>query len=88
MRTIAPMVLFSAVLAGALVAQDLDSTAGRFPVLEGPYLGQKPPAKMPQLFAPGIVSTGRDDLNAVFSADGTEFILGVRQASACRCGRS
>ena len=26
-----------------------------FPVLEGPYLGQKPPGKIPELFAPSIL---------------------------------
>lgn len=28
-----------------------------FPVLKGPYLGQKPPGVKPEIFAPGIVST-------------------------------
>lgn len=28
-----------------------------FPVLKGPYLGQTPPGKTPQIFAPGIIST-------------------------------
>jgi len=28
-----------------------------FPVLKGPYLGQKPPGKTPEVFAPGIIST-------------------------------
>ena len=32
-----------------------------FPELSGPYLGQKPPGKEPQLFMPGFVST--TDLN-------------------------
>jgi hypothetical protein len=77
-RAIAPMLMFSAILVGALTAQDLASTAARFPVLEGPYLGQKPPGKTPQLFAPGIVSTGMDDLNAVFNADGGEFFFAVK----------
>jgi len=27
-----------------------------FPVLKGPYLGQKPPGKAPEIFAPGIIS--------------------------------
>jgi hypothetical protein len=27
-----------------------------FPVLKGPYLGQKPPGMIPEIFAPGIVS--------------------------------
>ena len=28
-----------------------------WPILKGPYLGQKPPGKIPEIFAPGIVST-------------------------------
>ena len=29
-----------------------------FPVLKGPYLGQKPPGMTPELFAPGIITSG------------------------------
>ena len=29
-----------------------------FPVLKGRYLGQKPPGTKPEIFAPGIISTG------------------------------
>jgi hypothetical protein len=41
-----------------------------FPVLKGPYLGQKPPGMIPKLFAPGIVSTGIYETSLVFSPDG------------------
>jgi hypothetical protein len=45
-----------------------------FPVLKGPYLGQKPPGNIPELFAPGTVS--RDDYfehsAAIFSPNGNE----------------
>jgi hypothetical protein len=44
----------------------------------GPYLGQKPPGMTPEVFAPGIVSTGLDELNAAFSPDGREFYFCVR----------
>jgi len=49
-----------------------------FPVLKGPYLGQKPPGMTPEIFAPGIVSTGFDELFGCFTQDGKEFyyILG------------
>ena len=49
-----------------------------FPVLKGPYLGQKPPGMTPEIFAPGIISTGFDELFGSFSPDGKEFyyILG------------
>ncbi len=77
-RALARLALFSAILACALTGQDLAGTNDRFPILEGPYLGQKPPGITPQLFAPGIVSTGMDDLNAVFSSEGNEFFFTVK----------
>jgi hypothetical protein len=44
------------------------------PVLEGPYLGQKPPGKTPELFAPGVISVDEnfEHSAAVFSPDGKE----------------
>jgi Tol biopolymer transport system component len=53
-----------------------------FPVLKGPYLGQKTPGTTPEIFAPGIVSTGLQELNSVFSADGREFYFCVRNMGA------
>jgi len=49
-----------------------------FPELKGPYLGQKPPGTAPEIFAPGIISTGFDELFGTFTPDGKEFyyILG------------
>lgn len=44
-----------------------------FPLLKGSYLGQDPPSKTPELFAPGIVSTDKDEINSVFSHDSREF---------------
>jgi len=44
-----------------------------FPILKGPYLGQTPPGMTPKIFAPGIVSTEKVELNAVFSKDGKLF---------------
>ncbi len=41
--------------------------------LKGPYLGQHPPGTNPEVFAPGIISTGGREFNAVFSPDGKEF---------------
>ena len=44
-----------------------------FPTLKGPYLGQKPPGMMPEIFAPGIVSTeNRVYANVTFSPDLTK----------------
>jgi Tol biopolymer transport system component len=44
-----------------------------FPVLKGPYLGQTPPGMIPEVFAPGIISTGYSERIAAFTPDGKEF---------------
>jgi hypothetical protein len=48
-----------------------------FPVLNGAYLGQTPPGPEPEVFAPGVISTGLSELNSVFTADGKEFYYAV-----------
>jgi Tol biopolymer transport system component len=44
-----------------------------FPVLKGPYLGQKPPGMIPEVFAPNIISTAFNEFKIVFSPDGKEL---------------
>ncbi len=44
----------------------VDEVAEDSPVLSGPYLGQEPPGLEGELFAPGVMSTEMDELNAVF----------------------
>jgi hypothetical protein len=46
-----------------------------FPVLSGPYLGQKPPGKKAEIFAPGIISTSDDELCSGFMNGGKIFIF-------------
>ena len=48
-----------------------------FSQLKGPYLGQKPPGKTPEIFAPGIISTGFSERIAAFTPDGKEFYYAV-----------
>jgi hypothetical protein len=48
-----------------------------FPTLSGPYLGQAPPGSEPQLFAPGIVSTGMYERDMAMTPDGSELYLCV-----------
>ncbi len=43
--------------------------------LTGPYLGQQPPGIQPELFAPGLVSTGQQEISVCFSPNGGEFYL-------------
>ena len=51
-----------------------------FPVLEGPYLGQKPPGMKPEIFAEGIISTDSMEGCSWFSEDNS-FFLFVRRGS-------
>jgi len=45
-----------------------------FPVLRGPYLGQKPPGMAPEVFAPGIVTTELNEHGSpTFSPDLSEM---------------
>ncbi len=55
--------------------EDADS----FLVLHGPYLGQNPPGKTPQIFAPGIISTEKEELNIILSPDGKEIYFSRNQ---------
>ncbi len=45
----------------------------RFPILAGKYFGQEKPGHESKIFAPNIISTGKSELNAVFSPDYSEF---------------
>lgn len=47
-----------------------------FAMLSGPYLGQEPPGDAPVVFAPGIVSTGKEHSAAMFTPDGKEIWFG------------
>jgi Tol biopolymer transport system component len=52
-----------------IIGGDLTSKE-EFPVLKGPYLGQKPPGMTPEIFAPGIISTNMNAAKIAFSPDG------------------
>jgi len=43
--------------------------------LKGPYFGQEPPGLEAKLFAPGLISTGANEMNICFSAKGDEMFL-------------
>jgi len=57
-----------------LTAMGADKRPPRFPVLRGEYLGQTKPGLIPELFAPGIVSTiYYEHTSITFSPDGKEI---------------
>jgi len=43
------------------------------PIIESPYLGQKPPGSIPELFAPSIIKTNYREAEAAFTPDLKEF---------------
>jgi hypothetical protein len=55
-----------------------------FPRLQGPYLGQKPPGKTPQPFAPGIITTDEDEGSSAFALNGTAFLFQKFRDGRCR----
>lgn len=46
-----------------------------FPILKGPYLGQKPPGIIPKVFAPGIISTDVSEGCVSFTHDNNIFLF-------------
>ncbi|MGD8536784.1 MAG: hypothetical protein PVF66_13125, partial [Candidatus Aminicenantes bacterium] len=53
-----------------------------FTELKGPYLGQKPPGMTPEVFAPGIISTGSQGEGcSAFTLDGKIFCFNRRTPS-------
>jgi hypothetical protein len=43
-----------------------ETTKSEFPLIRGPYLGQEPPGMEPEIFAPGLASTGENEAIAFF----------------------
>jgi len=65
------IIMTSLPLLAALFVLGFFPQSEEFPRLAGPYLGQKPPGMIPELFAPGIVSVERDLHSCpAFSKDG------------------
>jgi hypothetical protein len=84
MRTLKAIVIASLVVATAsvlLAISIMGSTRqSQFPMLTGPYLGQKPPGMTPEIFAPGIVSRDGQQGKLSFSPDQREVIFWERAA--------
>lgn len=73
--------ILAAVVAGLLVTgcrpepepKPADPAANELSVITGDYLGQEPPGSVPELFAPGIVSTGLGERDVAMTPDGNEL---------------
>ncbi len=66
------LTLFAFIACKTQGVQNRDKDFGQ---LSGAYLGQKPPGLIPEVFAPSIISTEKEELNSVFSSDGKEFFF-------------
>lgn len=66
-------IIMVAALLLIVTATACSSSDGAFPVLNGDYLGQTPPGSEPELFAPGIVSTGLYVRDVAMTPDGNEI---------------
>jgi len=53
-----------------------------FPELTGPYLGQKPPGIQPEIFAPGIISTGMSESAIAVAPDGKEIFYTIHAGNS------
>lgn len=75
MKKLINLIFLLLILCKITVAQQATT---EFPKLTGPYLGQKPPGMEPELFAPGIVSTGNHEHSSpVFTPDLKEMYWGT-----------
>jgi len=68
-----PITIFITLLLSVLAMSSKSYSHDEFPVLEGPYMGQKPPGMKAEPFAPGIISTERWELEGVFAPGMKEF---------------
>ncbi len=68
-----PIYIFITLLLSALTMSSKSYSQDEFPVLKGPYLGQKPPGMVAEPFAPGIISKQGWEIEGVFSPGMKEF---------------
>lgn len=60
-----------------LLSSSIDAQEKKFPVLTGPYLGQKPSGRIPEIFAPGIISLGYHEHRIAVSPAGDEIYYSI-----------
>lgn len=66
------VLLFSCTTSNNMYPRESEGTKIEELKLSKPYFGQKPPGMVPEVFAPGIISTGLSEAKICFSADGNE----------------
>ena len=75
------VILISFISTLAALTQESRKGKSGFPILTGTYLGQKPPGMMPEVFAPGIISTAATEGGSSFSPDGNFYFFARARSS-------
>ncbi|MGB0495427.1 MAG: TolB family protein [Kangiellaceae bacterium] len=78
MRSINPLIIL---LLSVLIMSSLSHAQEEFPILEGPYMGQKPPGMMAEPFAQGVISKEGWELEGVFAPGMKEFYFTLNRAT-------
>ena len=72
------MTIFIGILLAFIFTLNDHAQQDSFPILKGPYLGQKPPGVIPELFSPGVISSDINEHSpAAFSPDANEVYWAV-----------
>jgi len=74
------------VISSLLAISNQSNAQDDFPVLKGPYMGQKPPGIVAEPFAPGIISKEGWELEGVFAPGMKEFYFTSNRGSATVTG--
>lgn len=77
MHRFAAILVFCSLVA---ISSNSWSQNGEWPVLRGPFLGQKPPGASPEVFAPGVISTEAPEGASWFTPDGRSFYFARARA--------
>lgn len=80
------MTRFIILLLTGLAINSKSYSQDEFPVLEGPLMGQKPPGKVAEPFAPGIISKSGWELEGVFAPGMKEFYFTTKRKKATVIG--
>jgi len=73
--------IFISLLLFTLITSSKSYSQEEFPVFKGPYLGQKPPGKVAEPFAPGTISKNGWELEGVFAPGMKEFYFTLDRAT-------
>ncbi len=76
---IAVVIIVLFIFALPVLAQESEKDKSDWPVLKGPYLGQKPPGNKAEIFLDGLISTEENpEMNTAFTRNGKEFYYCAR----------